>query len=173
MATMQEIEKKAQHYAEARAVLAAQITALEDEITSLKRRRLSIIKKQVSAAKVAREALYVVINESAELFDKPRTQTFHGIRVGLQKGKGEIAFDDVDQVVKLIRKHRADDFDLLVKTTYKPIKKALANLPAAELKKLGIEVAETGDVVFIKDAAGDVDKLVNALLGDVDEEVEA
>ena len=170
MSTLKEIEGKTLKYADARSALAASLAALEDELRQVKRKYLAGIKRQVATAKEARERLHEAVAESPELFVKPRTVTVHGIKVGFQKGKGEIEFDDVDQVVKLIRKHHPDQFDVLVKTSHKPIKKALANLPAADLKKLGIQVAETGDEVVIKDAAGEVDKLVEALLAEEIEE---
>lgn len=170
MATMKEIEQATKEYAEERASLAAFVQALEDEKRALVRRRVEGIRKRIAAAKVAREALHVLIAESPELFEKPRTQAFHGVRVGFKKGAGKIEFENAERVVELIRKHRPEEFDVLVKTTYKPVKDALSNLPAADLRRLGVTVEETGDVVFIKDTATDVDKLVKALLGDDDEE---
>jgi hypothetical protein len=100
---------------------------------------------------------------------KPRTVILHGIKVGYRKATGKIEFDDAEQVVKLIRKHFPDQFDVLVKVEETPVKKALANLTAAELKKLGIEVSDSGDEVEIRDTASDVDKLVSALLKDYEE----
>lgn len=98
------------------------------------------------------------------MFDTPRTVVFYGIKVGLQKGKGAIEWDDDAQVVKLIEKHFPEQADVLIKTTKKPVKKALAQLTVAELKKLGIVVEETGDQVVIKSTDSEIDKLVNALL---------
>ena len=47
--------------------------------------------------------------------------------------------------------------DVLVATTERPAKDALAQLTAAELKKLGISVTDGGDAVFIKPADSAVD----------------
>lgn len=173
MANMKHIEELTRRFADERNTLATSIAELEEAKRTLEREFLPRIKALVRTAKAARQKLADAIETSPELFAKPRTAIFHGVRVGLQKAKGEIEFEDVDQVVKLIRRHFPDQFDALVKTTHKPIKKALANLTAAELKKLGIEVTETGDAVFIKDTAGEVDKLVQALLREEPEEVEA
>ena len=51
------------------------------------------------------------------------------------------------------------------------MKDALAQLPAAELHKLGVQVEEAGDRVYIKASDSEVDKLVVAILkeGAVDE----
>lgn len=172
MATMKEIEALTKRFADERNTLAASMAELEEAKRALEKKYLPRLKTIVGIAKAARQKLADAIEANPQLFVKPRTAIFHGVRVGLQKAKGEIEFDDVDQVVKLIRRHFPEQFDALVKTTHKPVKKALANLSAAELKKLGIEVTETGDAVFIKDAAGEVDKLVEALLRE-EEEIEA
>jgi hypothetical protein len=91
---------------------------------------------------------------------------FHGIKVGYKKGTGKIEWEDADQVVKLIKKHFPDQADVLIISSEKPAKDALAQLTAAELKKLGVLVEESGDVPFIKDTSSEVDKLVAAFLKD-------
>ncbi len=170
MATMQEIEIQTKKFSEARADLAAHVGALEDEKRSLVRKYLAGIKRRVAAAKVEREALHVLIAESAALFAKPRSQAFHGVRVGYRKANGKIEFDNAERVVELVRKHFKSEFETLVNVTYKPNKEALEKLDASDLKKLGVTVEATGDVVFIKEAATEVDKLVKALLEDETEE---
>ena len=55
--------------------------------------------------------------------------------------------------------------------TEKPNKDALADMPAGDLKKLGIELTETGDAVVIKPVDGEVDKICTALLKDQPEGV--
>ena len=164
MATLIEIEAQTKVYADAREKLSVEVGTLTEQMEKLKRTHLSAIKRRVAAAKDARAALANMIEQSPALFEKPRSITIHGVKVGFQKGKGKIEFDDVDQVVKLIKKNFPKQFDTLVKTTHKPIKDALQNLAAGDLKKLGITVEESGDVVLIKDATGEVDKLVSALL---------
>ena len=98
----------------------------------------------------------------------------YGVKVGFEKGKGRIEWDDDDTVVRLIEKHFPEQADILIKTKKKPAKKALAQLSVAELKKLGVTVEETGDQVVIKSTDSEIDKLVTALLkGDeIDEEAE-
>lgn len=174
MADMKEIEAQTKKYAERRAELATLVQALEDEKRDLVKRRIEGIKRKISQTIVEREALHVLLGESPALFVKPRTVEFHGVRVGFKKGAGKIEIEDESRTVELIRKHRTEEeFDVLVKTVYKPVKDALANLPAGELKKLGVTVEDTGDVVLIKDAAGAVDKLVKALLKEEPDEAGA
>lgn len=173
MITLTDIDALTKKYADARAHLADLVASLKHEQEQILRNYVKGIKAQVRTAKAAEAALREAITDAPALFVKPRTQILHGIKVGFRKATGKVEFDDADQVVKLIRKHFPEQFDVLVKTEETPVKKALGNLTVAELKKLGIEVADTGDVVEIKDAAADVDKFVAALLKESGEEIEA
>lgn len=173
MTSLVDIETRAKKYAEAREDLAGIVAALNDGIKALKRDHMKRLKKAVADAAERHDALKALIEDAPELFVKPRTVVFHGIKLGYQKGKGKIEWDDADQVVRLIKKHFPEQADVLVATTERPAKDALAQLTAAELKKLGISVTDGGDAVFIKPADSAVDKMVDALLRDATEEVAA
>ncbi|MEW5893352.1 MAG: host-nuclease inhibitor Gam family protein [Pseudomonadota bacterium] len=173
MTSLVDIETRAKKYAEAREHLAGIVAALNDGIEALKRDHMKRLKKAVADAAERHDALKALIEDAPELFVKPRTVVFHGIKLGYQKGKGKIEWDDADQVVRLIKKHFPEQADVLVATTERPAKDALAQLTAAELKKLGISVTDGGDAVFIKPADSAVDKMVDALLKDATEEVAA
>jgi len=173
VATMKDIEAFTKRYADATGTLGSTLGELEERKKKLQREYLPQIKREVTAARNAKAVLSEAIDDSPELFVKPRTVTFHGVRVGFQKAKGRIEFDDAEQVVKLIRKHFPEQFDVLVKTTERPVKDALAQLSAADLKKLGINVVADSDEVVIKDASGEIEKLVEALLREEPEEVAA
>jgi len=172
MATMERIEKLTRNYADARERLAETVQSLEDKIEAIKRQYLPGIKIQVGIASQEKAALKAAIEASKELFVKPRPVIISGIKVGLEKGKGKIDWDDNDTVVRLIEKHFSDQAEVLIQTKKKPVKKALANLSAAELKKLGIQVEDTGDQVVIKPTDSQIEKLVDKLLKEKDEETE-
>lgn len=173
MASMTEIEALTKRYAEAAGALSDAVRELEEAKQKLQREHLPAIKRLAARARDAKALLASAIVESPELFHRPRTVTFHGVRVGLQKAKGRIEFDDAERVVALVRKFYPEQFDVLVRTSYRPIKEALAQLPAADLKRLGIAVVADSDEVVIKDASGEIDKIVEALLKDEPEEVAA
>ena len=166
--TLAEIEKRAQHYAKAREQVAERIQRLQEEIERVKRRQLAGIRRAVAAAAEAHDRLWAVIEESPDRFERPRTLVIAGIRVGYAKGAGKLCFEDAAQVVRLIRRHFPEQIDTLVKVEEKPIRKALANLSVAELKRLGVRVEETGDRVVIRPTDSEVDKLVEALLADAE-----
>lgn len=172
MASLADIEQHTRRYADARDLLASRVQALQDDIEQAKRRKLPGIKKAAAAAAEARDKLRAAIEESQELFQKPRTLIIAGIRVGFTKGSGKLSFDDPARVVALIRRHYPDQADALIKVTEAPVRKALGNLSVSELKRIGVTVEETGDQVVIKPTDSEVDKLVNALLADA-ERIEA
>lgn len=171
MATLAEIERSAKHYAEAREHLAGIVATMNEGIETIKRDHMKRLKKAVNEAAERHDALKALIETAPGCFIKPRSVIFHGIKLGFQKGKGKIEWDDADQVVRLIKKHYPEQADVLIATSERPAKEALANLTAAELKKLGISVTDGGDAVFIKPADSAVDKMVDALLKDATAEV--
>ena len=167
------IEKDAKALRAARDLLADRATTLQDEIDRATQRKLPGLRSAVASVAQADANLKTAIAQSPQLFQKPRSVVLHGLKLGFQKGKGKIDWEDDAQVVKLIRRHFPEQFDVLCKTIEKPIKAALANLTVAELKKIGVSVEETGDVVFVNDSTAGVDKLVKALLKGVEDDVEA
>jgi len=173
MATLADIEKQTKTYADARDHLVDRVRALKEELEQIKSSKLPGIKKTLARVAEAEVSLRAALEESAALFVKPRTQIFNGVKVGYTKGKGKITWEDDDAVVRLINKHFPEQADVLTRTVTVPDKQALAGLTAAELKRLGVTVEETGDVVVIKPVDGEVEKTVAALLKGAADEAEA
>ena len=155
---------RAQMLSRCRAQLAELVRSLQLGIDALKADSLPNIRLYIDAASGAWSALEASVQAHPELFVKPRTVSAHGIVFGLAKGRGGLEIDDEDRTVALIKKHLADQADVLIATRERPVKDALLQLPAADLKRIGVNVRETGDRVVIKPADGDVDKLVKALV---------
>jgi hypothetical protein len=164
--TLGEIESMARQYATALTVLDDKMDKMTKEIEATKKRLMGGIENAAGAAAALRELLQDAIGESADLFTKPKTLVLAGIKCGFRKGDGKIEWADADQVVALIKKHLPDQSDLLINTTEKPIKDALGNLPANDLKRIGVSVVDAGDEVYVKRAGNDIEKLVNAFLGE-------
>ena len=172
MATLIEIQAKTKVYADAREKLAQHVTALHDEIETIKRRYMQRIRNAVGTSREAESDLSAAIDASRELFVKPRSIVAHGIKIGLQKGKGRIEWQGPARVVELIEKHFPELADALIQVKKKPIASALLERPAAELKRMGCALVEAGDQVLIKDTASDIDKLVAVLLDEQREDEE-
>lgn len=171
MATLKDIEPLAARYGTARGELAVLVGELEGEVHVVRHKYVARIKRLVAAAKEAREKLSIAIGESKELFEKPRTRTLHGVKVGYRKAKGEITWDDEARVIARIRAQLPkDQVELLIRTTEAVHKPAVYDLVAADLKRLGIRIEGDGDEIVIKDATGEVDKLVEELLSEESEE---
>jgi hypothetical protein len=168
--TLADIEQLAKKFADAHADLSATVAELNEAVEAVKRARLTAIKRAVERAGHHHSALYALLDRARHLFVKPRTHVFHGVKVGLQKGKGGIEFDDAEKVVALIKRHFPDQQEILIRTKETPDKDGLGTLPVADLKRLGCEVADAGDQIVIKPTDSDVDKIVSALLKEAIEE---
>jgi hypothetical protein len=167
------IDKAAKTLRAARDTLGDRAGALHDEMEAAKRKAMRGLRASVAAVSQAQAELLATIAESPQLFVKPKSIVLHGIKLGYVKGKGRIEWEDDEQVVKLVRKHMPEQFDVLIKTTEKPMKSAMDGLTVAELKKIGVTAEDSGDVAFAKDTTAEVDKLVKALLKGAEEEAAA
>lgn len=166
MATMMEIENATKKYSEARDVLSQRVNALELKLEIEKGMHMPAIKSALHKAKEAEARLKAAIEDAPWLFEKPRTQIFHGVKIGYQKAKGSIEWDDISAVIERIEKHYPDKADILIRVIKQPDKKALSEMSAAELKKLGVTVVEVGDVVLIKATDSELERLIDTLLKD-------
>lgn len=163
---LSDLQRLTKPYADARGQLADIVTKLNRDIETLKRGKMTVIRQLVARAAEHESNLRAAIDSHKDLFIQPRTVVFHGIKIGLQKGKGGIEFDDPDKVLARIRAEYGDDADGLIHKVETPDKKMLADLPADDLKKLGCTVINTGDEVVIRPTDIGVDKIVTALLRD-------
>ena len=167
-----EIERLARAYARIRETLKGRVTALQAELDAVRRRHLRGVRAGVAAAASARARLHAAVTAAPQAFQSPRTLVIEGIRVGFAKRRGTLVVEDRARVVELIRKHFPEQADIMIKTAETPVKTALARLPAAELKRLGVTVEETTDAVVVKPTDSEVDKAVTALLADAERAAE-
>lgn len=165
MSDIETIETEALTYANAMNALATEVNALQIAIDDAKRRRLPAIKRLVERAAHSKGRLYKAIAESRALFERPRTQVLHGVKVGYTKAKGKVEIDDEAAVIKRIRRLLPEDqAELLIRTEEHVHKPAVYDLSVDDLKRLGIEVTGSGDQVVIKLLDSDIEKIVDALL---------
>lgn len=164
--TIATLDGKCRAYAAKRSILSERVHALETAIAELKKQHLPGIKSASASCHDLQADLRTSIEQGKDLFVKPRTFTLHGIKIGFAKGKGKIEWDVEDsELVKRIHKNFAQEAcDLLIVTTEKPSKEALANLPAADLKRLGVTIEAAGDQVVVKATDSEIDKLVSKML---------
>jgi len=161
------IERKTKSFSTEHARLAKIVLAHQRRQEALQAKFLPAIKAAVKRTAEKKSDLYNAIDGAHNLFTKPRTVVFHGIKVGLAKRKGKIEFADADKVVALIKKHFDDKKDLLINTVETPIKDGLGKLTGDELKKIGVTIGEDADGVVISSTDSEVEKIVTALLKNI------
>jgi len=166
---LDQIQHDCRKFAERREALTLFVSELNSQIEALQRRYLPDIRRMVGRAAEVHADLKAHIEQAPELFKKPRTHVFHGIKVGYAKGKGGIEIADEQFTVRKIQDLLPTPGDY-IRVTEVPDKDALAKLTAGELKKLGCTVVGTGDYVVIKPTDTAVDKLVTALIKAATEE---
>jgi hypothetical protein len=170
---MQDIERGAKAYAEGREKLAEIVSTLHAGIEALKREHLPQLRRAVRRAAELEAQLKTLVEQTPDLFVRPKTVVLHGVRVGFEKGKGAIQIEDPDLVVRLIRKRLPELADQLIKTEETPLKGGLQQLTVQQLKSIGCTVQEAGDRVVIRAVDKDVDKLVAALMKGATEDAQA
>jgi hypothetical protein len=164
--TFAQIEEAALSFSTARRKLSDFVGDLETQMAELKRKAIKPIRDNVDATAEKQSLLYNLLKEAKDLFVSPRTVVLHGIKVGYQKGKGRVEYNDAAMVVERVRKHLPKEFDDLIETKYVPNADALAKLDASTLRKLGVNIVDADDQIVLKPTDSAVDKVVNALLKD-------
>ena len=167
--TLAGIEEKTHDHAKALRNLLTAVAGAEADIAMAKakhRERLLILAETATAT---RAGLAAAIEAAPELFMKPKTRTFYGVKVGYGKQKGKTVVKDEAKTIKRIRSlFSKKQADALINTTEKVVKAAIGRLTGAEIKKIGVRVEDDTDIVVIKPTGGDVDKLIAALLEEGD-----
>jgi hypothetical protein len=165
---MQTVEQLTDAYNQARDLLSERLLVVEDEQRKVLRKYLRGLKSAAAKLADAQDRLASTIKLNPPLFEKPRTKKFDGTKVGLNKSKGKLEYDN-DRTVKGIKKHLPDQVDVLINIEEKPVSKALEQLPAETLKKIGVKVIPGKDQVVIKPADSDIEKLIKTWLADLSE----
>jgi hypothetical protein len=164
MATMQDIEKQTREFAKAKRELNDIMAEIATETEVLKKKYLPRIRSVMNQVTARHGDLYREIAENPALFDKPRTQTFDGVRVGLSKGKGTLQIEDPELTIKLIRKHLAEQADILIRSFEEPAKAAIKKLDEALMKKIGCSIEGKEDRVLIEETDTQINKILGSLL---------
>lgn len=164
--TMEDITNLCRTLSAARNALAQDVAIAQAEIDAVKAAHQPGLTARANDVAEVFDALYEAVEANPGLFAKPKAQTLFGIKVGFAKGRGKITWKDSDQVIALIKRHLPEQADLLIATREAPVKSALNGLPAADLRRIGVMVEEAGDRAIVIPQDGDLDKMVQAILGD-------
>lgn len=132
------------------------------------RRRLPGLKRRIAATSAARDALRTGIEDNPHLWNKPRTRALHGVKVGMRALPGKLDID-AEAAPELIRKRLPSRYKTLVKVEYKLQANAIKALRPAELERIGGRIVDLDDEVVIAIPKDATDRLVEALLEDLEE----
>ena len=171
--TIDDIMDLARTYASARDAMEEVLDDIRDRRRQAVRSRLRALRNRAAETAAAKDALRAAVGAEPELFARPRTQTVDGVKFGWRKQQGSIEIADEGEVVKRIRKTLPDREAALVRVKTTVDKTALRKLPAADLAKIGLFIADPVDEVAITVPSTDIDKLVDALLEEGGEAEEA
>ncbi len=170
MTTIQELDRQAEKLAKAYQLRNGILDEMEKAIHAIESSEMPKLRRAMEKLNAQHDELRALIVASPELFTSPRTITAHGIKFGYQKGKGKIEIANEDKLIERIRKVAPEHADALIVEKETVSKTERAKLPADLLKKLGVSIKDTGDLVVIKAVDSDHDKLAALYLTDGAEE---
>jgi hypothetical protein len=166
---MHQIETLAYAFSRAHARLGGEVRQLQEAIAELQRAYLPDIKAALQDLAQTKTVLQLAIEAHPELFERPRTTVLHDVKVGYAKQKGKVVIDDEAKTLERIRAQLpAEQAELLIRVRESVDRHAVADLTAADLKRLDIRIEASGDAVVIRPVDGEVDKVVDALLRDLE-----
>jgi len=165
--SLSDIERLCASYSEQRRELADRVAELQARIDALTREYLPSIRVKAAAAQAARDGLQSYIEAAPELFTRPKTRIFSGVKVGYQTGKPRVEIPDEAETIRRIRAQLPEaQAELLIAVTERVDKRAVADLTTADLKRLRIRVEPGAEQIVIRPVDSDVDRIVKALLDD-------
>lgn len=166
---MEQVQATARSFAEAHRDLQTQLAELEDRVRALREQAMPALREAVHRTASVRAELRTLIEGNPDLWSgRRRTVVVDGVRVGITKGAGRLEWKDDARVVRRIRQLLPDQAEVLIQTKEVPVRKALGNLAASELRQLGVQTVGADDQVVIKPTDGDVEKIVEKLLAAAD-----
>ena len=164
--TLDDLSARAERLAARRRDLVLAAAEMETEVAAVRRKHIAGLRKIAIDVKAQLAGLQRLVAEAASLFAKPKSRTVADIQFGFRKGRGRIEFDDEAKVIARIRKLRPDLVATAIVTREAVDKDAIGNIPADELRKLGITIVEAGDAPFVKPKDSDTDELITLALAE-------
>lgn len=174
MATVKlnELEKAAKDYSTTSRALRKIKETLDEEIEAI---RLKYTEQFAEAAKNAGEAyqmLFTLVADSAELFQEKKSMNINGVKFGYQKKKGKIEIDNEEFTINKLHELFPDNADMYLSKKISVSKKALDNLAASDLKKIGVNVIQDSSEPFVKLTDDEIQKMLDAIIKEAAKDAE-
>jgi len=156
------IERAAVTLAGHRRALEAELQAAEEKLARVRQASAERLRQKVIDTAKSEAALIRLVERSPQLFVRPQSMEFDGVKVGWRKGKGRLELPETEKLIQ-----RAEDLltpaqrksVLRVRTTV--LKGGLAKLSGDLLKKLGVTLTAAGPEAFVTYSKSSVEKMVD------------
>lgn len=184
MATLESLTKQTAEYAKIRRNALDIAGQMQAEIEAVQEKYNKQIIRAVTKMTEEHEALSSAINTSKSLFEKTKSMTIDGIKIGFQKGKDKLSISDTekaaDKLATLIdgaylagNKALADLLQAAVKPKWVLVDSALKQLDTSMLNDIGITYIPATDDVLIKPQDSDSTKAIDNIIKTVLSELES
>lgn len=174
MATVKlnELESAAKEYSSSCRILRNLKECLDNELEKIK---LKYTEQFAEASKNAGEAyqmLFTLVSASEELFQDKKSMSISGVKFGYQKKKGKIEIDNEEFTINKLQELFPDNADMYLSKKISVSKKALDNLAAADLKKIGVNIIQDSSEPFVKLTDDEIQKLLDAIIKEAAKDAE-
>lgn len=159
------MERCARNLAQARKVLQADVVKANQALALVHAEHADRLRAGATEVAALEETLLGHIGLRPDLFEKPQSMEFDGVRFGWRKGKGQIVLPKPVQAMKrLIGRIRLKltkrQQEAVLKVEVKVLKGPLGKLDGDTLKKLGIKIEGTDLAPFVTYPESDFEKAV-------------
>ena len=162
--SLADIEALTADYARARTELKTHVDRGNAEREALENHFRPMLRRRAARCATLAASLKQAIEASPQLFERPRTHSWHGVRVGLVKQKGQVTAADEARTIALIERHYPEQAPSAVKTTKRLVKEALREWTSVMLKRCGLAIGAATDKVLIRPVDSQLDKEVKRWL---------
>ena len=153
----------------ARDRVSEQVEKIRERRIKYTKRLIPGLRERVAELGEARDRIREYLEEHRGQFERPRTRTLHGCKVGWRKKPGKLVIADEARTIQLIRLRLPEQARTLLQVKTTVNKAALKKLPAAELASVGAAIAAVDDEKVVSFPKDSLAKLVDALLEDFEE----
>jgi hypothetical protein len=164
------LDSAALRYRQARDRIAALLVDYQAAVARVREPHLPALREALTALNAAEQILRDAVEASPPtLWQRVRTRIIHGIKLGWQKSRGRVEWDDEQKVIERIRRLLpAAQAELLIRPGKESVHRpGVYDLTAADLRRLGIRITDDCDAVVIRDQQGDINRLVDSMLAEI------
>jgi hypothetical protein len=143
------------------------VAKLDAEITAVKTTYLGQIRQATARARASRQRLADAVVADPSALGGLKTIVLHEIRCGWRKDKDKLQIPNPSGTCLAIKALLPAMVSSLIKVTEAPVALAIGRLDEEVLAKIGAHWQRGTDRLLVEPVDGDIDRLVNALIGDL------